>query len=45
MAIPVLGGAIADAYGLLEVFYLIAVAMLAANIMIVMLRSLRPAHL
>jgi len=37
MSIPVVGGAIADAYGLLEVFYLIAAALLVANLTVFML--------
>ena len=37
MSIPVVGGAIADAYGLLEVFYLIAAALLIANLTVFML--------
>ena len=36
-AVKVLGGAIADAYGLLEVFYLIAAALLVANLTVFML--------
>lgn len=39
IAMPVLGGVIADAYGLVEVFYLIAATMLLANVMCVLLPS------
>jgi len=39
IAVPVVGGAVADAWGLTEVFYLIAAVMLVANAMVVFLRS------
>jgi MFS family permease len=34
---PLIGGAVADAYGLVEVFYVIAAIMLVANLMVVLL--------
>jgi MFS family permease len=37
IAMPALGGMVADAYGLVEVFYLIAAMMLLANVMCVLL--------
>jgi len=39
IAVPVVGGAVADTWGLTEVFYLIAAVMLVANAMVVFLRS------
>lgn len=37
MLMPVVGGAVADAYGLTEVFYVIAGIMLVANMMVILL--------
>lgn len=39
IAVPVVGGAVADTWGLTEVFYLIAAVMLVANAMVVFLKA------
>jgi len=39
IAVPVVGGAVADTWGLTEVFYLIAAVMLVANAMVIFLNS------
>jgi MFS family permease len=37
IAVPIVGGAVADTWGLTEVFYLIAAVMLVANAMVIFL--------